>query len=228
MKSGVAAATRIAARPPARQSASPSGAPSAASQGLRREPVRVLEEEPGAVLEHVVADVDDEQHRVRRVARAAGREGAQLVVGRIAGDAGVQHLDTEAVLEAGRKRILQIDLHRLDERIAEDEDAPAAGSARELPRTVALAERVHGDGAASDLLAAPADAHLAAHAGDEGPAERRIGTPEGRLPAAAVVSREERQDGLAGGEREGEAEERERRPATPSKAGLTHGVSSAA
>jgi hypothetical protein len=171
--------------------------------------VRVLEVEARAVLEHVVADVENEEDGIRRVARPPAGERPELVVGRVAGDPRVQHLDPEPILETRRERLLEVDLDRLHERIAEDEDAASSGGALVRARAIALPEGVDDDGPVQRVRARPTHRDVGALAGHERPPDDAVGAPERRLAAAAAAAAADEEERLGQHERHRAAEEEE-------------------
>jgi hypothetical protein len=171
--------------------------------------MRVLEVEARAVLEHVVADVEHEDDGIRRVARPSADERPELVVGRVAGDPRVQYLDAEPLLEARRERLLELDLDRLHERIAEHEDALSPGGAPVRARAVALPEGVDDDGPVQRVRARPTHRDVGALAGHERPPDDAVGAPERRLTAAAAAASADEEEPLGQHERDRAAEEEE-------------------
>jgi hypothetical protein len=92
----------------------------------------------GHVVGRIVGD-EDEEHEVRAVAPPLALVPEHLLRGRPAGHAGVDHVGAaERRLEKLGEALGLLDAPAPDERVAEDEDAPAAGLA--LVRVVAVAQ----------------------------------------------------------------------------------------
>jgi hypothetical protein len=183
--------------------------------------VRALQIEPSAVLEHVVADEDGHDHGVRTVSPSDVQECAQLVVRRVARHPEVHHLDAARRLDAREEGLVEPDLERLDERVAEHDDARDAVPAREISRPIALSERVHLDPIARHRVSrSVADGGLGDGAGHERPAHARIRLPERRLSLAVHCRERDPKPNLEHDERAG-GDRRDDEPAesTPHECG---------